>query len=220
MSSGKKPSLILVEQIEPRILVIRGQRVILDADLAELYGTATKALNQAVKRNAGRFPVDFAFQLTTEEAQSMRSQIVTASESTASNWSQSVTTSGPRRKTARRARYKAARSCREARHGVHFVSGRAMIPLVLKGPRKVAPLLRNPFGVNVLGRHATQGSRCAATLGYPTKSLRDSYVAAICEKADGLSPGAVADCDRIYTLHPRPAKQGRIGFHVKPESES
>ena len=67
MGQAKRQPLILVEQIEPRILVIRGQRVMLDADLAELYGTTTKALNQAVKRNAGRFPEDFRFQLNTAE---------------------------------------------------------------------------------------------------------------------------------------------------------
>jgi hypothetical protein len=52
------------EQLEPLIHVVRGQRVILDADLARLYGVTTKALNQAVKRNVDRFPVDFAFQLS------------------------------------------------------------------------------------------------------------------------------------------------------------
>ena len=67
MSLAKKQSLILVEQIEPRILLIRRQRIMLDADLAELYGTTTKRLNEQVKRNRGRFPVDFAWQLTTEE---------------------------------------------------------------------------------------------------------------------------------------------------------
>ena len=67
MNPAKKQSLILVEQIEPRILLIRGQRVMLDADLAELYGTTTKRLNEQVKRNRGRFPLDFAWQLTTEE---------------------------------------------------------------------------------------------------------------------------------------------------------
>jgi hypothetical protein len=50
-----------------RILCIRGQRVLLDADLAELYGVATKVLNQAVNRNQGRFPTDFAFQLNQDE---------------------------------------------------------------------------------------------------------------------------------------------------------
>jgi hypothetical protein len=73
-------SLILVEQIEPRIIMIRGQRAILDTDLAELYGTATKRLNEQIKRNRSRFPADFVFQLTVEEVQAVRSQIATASK--------------------------------------------------------------------------------------------------------------------------------------------
>ncbi len=56
-----------MERIERGILLIRGQKVMLDADLAELYGVRTKALNQAVKRNDDRFPQDFMFQLTAEE---------------------------------------------------------------------------------------------------------------------------------------------------------
>lgn len=65
--------------LEPLILVIRNQRVILDVDLAKLYGVSTKAFNQAVKRNAERFPEDFAFQLTSAELVRLRSQIVTSS---------------------------------------------------------------------------------------------------------------------------------------------
>ena len=60
-------ALIPVEVIEQRILLIRGQRVMLDADLSGLYGTTTKRLNEQVKRNRGRFPEDFMFQLTTKE---------------------------------------------------------------------------------------------------------------------------------------------------------
>jgi hypothetical protein len=56
-------------RVESRILIIRDQRVMIDADLAELYGVPTKALNQAVKRNAARFPEDFMFRLTPEEKQ-------------------------------------------------------------------------------------------------------------------------------------------------------
>jgi len=64
--------------IETRILVIRGHRVMLDRDLAELYAVPTKVLNQAVKRNIQRFPEDFLFQLTQEEGRDfLRSQIVT-----------------------------------------------------------------------------------------------------------------------------------------------
>lgn len=65
-----------VEQIESRIFIIRGQKVMLDADLAELYGVEIRALNQAVKRNAERFPEDFMLQLTSEEFAALRSQIV------------------------------------------------------------------------------------------------------------------------------------------------
>lgn len=56
-------------QVDSLILSIRGQKVILDADLAELYGVATKALNQAVKRNTDRFPADFVFQLSAKDLQ-------------------------------------------------------------------------------------------------------------------------------------------------------
>jgi len=64
---GEVKALIPVEIIEQRILLIRGQRVMLDADLAALYGTTTKRLNEQVKRNLDRFPEDFMFQLTKKE---------------------------------------------------------------------------------------------------------------------------------------------------------
>ena len=66
--------------IHSKIYEIRGQKVMLDFDLAELYEVETKALNQAVKRNSERFPKDFMFRLTIEEWQEMRSQFVTASQ--------------------------------------------------------------------------------------------------------------------------------------------
>jgi hypothetical protein len=65
------------EAIDQAIRLVRGHRVMLDADLATLYGVQTKALNQAVKRNRTRFPPDFMFQLRGEEAMVLRSQIVT-----------------------------------------------------------------------------------------------------------------------------------------------
>ena len=65
--------------IQNKIYEIRGQRVMLDRDLAELYGVTTSALNQAVKRNAKRFPPDFMFQLTPDEFANLKSQIVTSS---------------------------------------------------------------------------------------------------------------------------------------------
>jgi len=72
------PMTIPMERVENRILTIRGHRVMLDADLAELYGVPTKRLNEAVRRNAARFPEDFMFQLTVDEAETLRSQFATS----------------------------------------------------------------------------------------------------------------------------------------------
>lgn len=65
-----------VVRLEQRIRTARGVQVILDADLAEVYGVPTRALNQAVQRNRARFPVDFAFLLSSEEWRALRSQTV------------------------------------------------------------------------------------------------------------------------------------------------
>ena len=67
-----------LQLIQNKIYEVRGHKVMLDFDLAELYEVKTKALNQAVKRNLQRFPVDFMFRLTSEEWEGMRSQSVTA----------------------------------------------------------------------------------------------------------------------------------------------
>jgi len=71
-------SIMPIGKIEQAILLVRGEKVILDADLAALYGVATRVLNQAVRRNLDRFPEDFMFQLTRDEAGSLRSQTVTS----------------------------------------------------------------------------------------------------------------------------------------------
>jgi phage regulator Rha-like protein len=68
--------LVTPESVERAIIVLRGRRVILDSELAALYGVTVSVFNQAVKRNMERFPADFAFQLTREEHESLRSQIV------------------------------------------------------------------------------------------------------------------------------------------------
>lgn len=69
-----------IELIERRIYLMRGQKVMLDTTLAELYEVPTKRLNEAVKRNRDRFPEDFMFRLTAEEANSLRSQFATSKE--------------------------------------------------------------------------------------------------------------------------------------------
>jgi len=80
-SRTQKPSLALVHRIpvEERIRLFRGEKVILDADLAELYGVPVKRLNEAVRRNRARFPGDFMFQLSHDEFANLRSQFATSS---------------------------------------------------------------------------------------------------------------------------------------------
>ena len=73
----QQAALVPVERIAQSILLIRGQKVILDNDLALLYGVPTKVFNQAVRRNCDRFPEDFMFQLSVQEYESLRSQFVT-----------------------------------------------------------------------------------------------------------------------------------------------
>jgi len=73
-----KRELIPLERIESKIILLRGQKVMLDRDLADLYGVPTKALKQAVKRNEARFPEDFMFVLNRQELANWRSQFVTS----------------------------------------------------------------------------------------------------------------------------------------------
>jgi hypothetical protein len=89
-----------------RILTIRSQKVVLDSDLARVYGVITKRLNEQLRRNRKRFPEDFAFRLTADEFESLRSQITTIDEdipkSAGSKRSQTATTSGKRRRKTHR----------------------------------------------------------------------------------------------------------------------
>jgi hypothetical protein len=120
------PNLISIpaERIERAILLIRGQKVMLDKDLAELYGVETKTLNQATKRNCGRFPDDFMFQLTWEETAILRSQFVTLNaEPGDRSRSQSVTL-----KRGRNTKY---------RPYAFTEQGVAMLSSVLRSPRAI-----------------------------------------------------------------------------------
>ena len=80
-ASRRRTTVMLPERIERAIFLARGERVMVDSDLATLYGVRTKALVQAVKRNAGRFPPDFVFQLGKEDLSRLRSQFVTSNKS-------------------------------------------------------------------------------------------------------------------------------------------
>jgi phage regulator Rha-like protein len=81
MTVGKDTEFVSIEHIAESIIVVRGQRVLLDSNLARMYGVATKRFNEQFKRNLARFPVDFAFQLSDSEAESLRSQFATLKNS-------------------------------------------------------------------------------------------------------------------------------------------
>jgi ORF6N domain len=74
-----KTAIVLAKRVESKILVLRNQRVIIDSDLAELYGVSVKRLNQQLKRNSQRFPAEFAFTLTRAEYKNLRLQNATSS---------------------------------------------------------------------------------------------------------------------------------------------
>jgi ORF6N domain len=80
MAKAIKPIAVVEEGIISKIYLIRGQKVMIDRDLAELYGVDTKVLKQAVRRNINRFPSDFLFEMDTNELANWRSQIVTSKE--------------------------------------------------------------------------------------------------------------------------------------------
>ena len=81
----------MAPDVDSLIVELRGQRVILDADLAAIYGVSTKRLNEQVKRNEDRFPPDFAFQLTLEEWAALRAEAAGAPGPALGNWSQIAT---------------------------------------------------------------------------------------------------------------------------------
>ena len=125
------------ENLAPLIFLVRGERVLLDADLAALYGVEVRALNQAVARNRDRFPDDFMFRLTLEECEGMRSQFVTASNGTVSKASENAMSST--RGQALRSQFVISKG-RGGRRYLPYAfteQGIAMLSSVLRSPRAV-----------------------------------------------------------------------------------
>jgi hypothetical protein len=120
-------STVKPENVASMIFLVRGEKVLLDADLATLYGVEARALNQAVARNRNRFPEDFMFQITTEEWDLLRSQIVTLNKHIAeSGRNSSQTVMSSRKHRGRRYRPYAFTE-----------QGVAMLSSVLRSPRAV-----------------------------------------------------------------------------------
>ena len=119
------------ENIAQLVLFIRGEKIILDRDLASLYGVTTKALNQAVKRNAPRFPADFMFQLTKSEYEGSRSQF-----GTTSNRSQSAAKAGAASSRSQSVTLKRGQNIKYFPYAF-TEQGVAMLSSVLRSPRAV-----------------------------------------------------------------------------------
>src|SRR2546423_1632781 len=119
------------ENIAQLVFFIRGEKVMLDRDLASLYGVTTKALNQAVKRNIARFPADFMFQLTKSESEVSRSQLVTSSDR-----SQSATKSTDASSRSQSVTLKRGRNLKYFPYAF-TEQGVAMLSSVLRSPRAV-----------------------------------------------------------------------------------
>ena len=183
-------ALIPAETIERKIFLIRGQKVMLDVDLADLYGVETRALIQAVKRNTDRFPTDFMFQLTQEEATRLRSQTV-------------ISNVGPRRRPSR-SRSQTASLGRGGRRYLPYAfteQGVAMLSSVLRSKRAAR--------VNIAVMRAFVKLR---EMIASHKSLAHKLDAL--EKKYDSQFKAVFDAIR-QLMSPSQLKQGRIGFRVK-----
>jgi len=189
-------SLIPVERIEGAILLIRGEKVMLDADLAALYGVETRVLIQAVKRNAARFPPDFMFQLTKEEVDLLRSQFVTSKSDSRINKGESrnlksqivISSWGGRRRSLPRA---------------FTEQGVAMLSSVLNSPRAIA--------VNIeIMRAFIRLRRMLASHGDLARKLE------ALEKKYDTQFKVVFDAIRKLMAPPEP-KRRRIGFQVRED---
>ena len=193
--------IIPVEQVARRILYFRGAKVLLDFDLAVLYGVGVKGLNQAVKRNRERFPDDFMFQLTGEETQLLRSQLlrlenrqVAENEGTGTNWSQIVTSSQKYRGT-------------KYRPYAFTEEGVAMLSSVLKSKRavKVNIAIMRAF---VKLRQTLDANR---QLAQKFSELEERV-----EKHDDEIAAILEAIRQLMTPRERPRRE--IGFHVREKA--
>ena len=204
-----KSTLIPAERIERRILFLRGQRVMLDFQLAELYEVETRTLNQAVQRNHERFPDDFMFQLSEEEVEAiLRSQIVISSEAAAANSAKS-------RGKPHDLRSQFVISSRDKKHG-----GRRYLPFAFteQGVAMLSSVLRSPRAVLVniaIMRTFVQLRQMLASNADLSRKL-----AAMEEKYDEQFK-VVFEAIRELMEPDSPAEAARreIGFHVDPPSK-
>jgi hypothetical protein len=197
-------SLIPVRRIEQKIFLLRGEKVMLDRDLAELYGVETKVLNQAVKRNLERFPADFMFQLSKAEAVLvLRSQFVTLNDETTR---EPLKTKGSLRSqivTLKRGEHRKFRPYAFTEQGVGMLSG------VLNSPRAVqthVAIIRTFAQLRqLLASHADLAQKLAALEGKYDKQFRVVFDAIRGLMAEKKTPKREIG---FHTLMPKPGKSG------------
>jgi len=191
---SKIPAVLVAEKVSRHILLIRGEKVILDRELAALYGVTTGALNQAVKRNSERFPADFMFQLTWDEVENQRSQIVIF-EKKGNDSTYSV--SGR----------EASKSKPKYRPNAFTEQGVAMLSSVLKSPRAAAvnvEIMRAFVRLReILNSHADLARKMDAL-----------------EKRYDSQFRIVFDAIRELMTPDAPPKRKQIGFRVSEETSS
>src|SRR6266566_9842589 len=175
--------------IESAIYLLRGQRVMLDSDLAAIYRVTTKRLNEQLKRNRSRFPDDFAFQLTTEEFRNSKSQIATSSL-----MSQSVTSSG--------------HGGRRKLPWAFTEHGALMLASVLNSEVAVQASVRVVRAFVRLREMVTANVQLAAKLEQLERRL-DSHDEAIVELFAAL---------KRLLESPEPSRRREIGFHVREKA--
>jgi hypothetical protein len=184
-------SLIPVERIERVILLLRGQKVMLDQDLASLYGVETKRLVEAVKRNRERFPDDFMFQLTWEEADILKSQSVMSSSQDQESLRSQIA-------TLKRGRHRKYRPYAFTEQGV------AMLSSVLRSPRAVA------VNIEIMRAFVRLRQMLASHVDLARKL--DAM-----EKKYDVQFKVVFDALRELMQPPAQKSKRPIGFHVKRE---
>ena len=185
-------------RIETKILLVRGQKVMLDTDLADLYEVEAKVLNQAVKRNLDRFPEDFMFQLTAEESARLRSQIVTLKMKPPVELGLQSVTSGLRSQIVT-SNAGQGRGGRRYRPYAFTEQGVAMLSSVLRSKRAVMvniEIMRAFMRLRqILGAHADLARKLAAL-----------------ERKYDSQFKAVFEAIRELMTPPPPAKKRPIGF--------
>ena len=186
--------IIPADQIAESIQVLRGQKVMLDFNLAALYGVATKVLNQAVKRNAARFPADFMFRLSAEEVARLGSQFVT------------LKGQGAPRKTRSRSQLVTLKQGQNIKHRPYAFSeqGVAMLSSVLRSERAVL--------VNIAIMRAFV-QLCAALESNRELARKFSELEKRVGKHD-TDIGAIIEAIR-QLLEPPEKPRREIGFHVR-----